>query len=200
MANGLICALAVFKNWEPHYIDAPKQSQENRPCKAEKPQTPIDTAPCHDCIWDMSEDANCMVCTGYSRFSRKQKPEAPAGLVEEVNNIQDYDAGLLNDYGAGKIGWWQDYIRSELERCNYYWREKIDSIISRHKPQEPLAVLADRKGITAIGYRQTNTSGKCVESWGAKIGPSVFYGKTYAEAESKARQYLEGLPDKGGTK
>lgn len=34
----------------------------------------------------------------------------------------DYDAGLLNDYGAGKVGWWHDYIRHELERCNEHWR------------------------------------------------------------------------------
>lgn len=32
--------------------------------------------------------------------------------------MQRYDAGLLNDYGGGNVGWWHDYIRHEIERCN----------------------------------------------------------------------------------
>jgi hypothetical protein len=35
----------------------------------------------------------------------------------------DYDAGLLNDFGGGDVGWWQDYLRAEIERANDYWRE-----------------------------------------------------------------------------
>jgi hypothetical protein len=35
---------------------------------------------------------------------------------------QDYDAGLLSDFGGGDVEWWQDYIRAELCRCNDYWR------------------------------------------------------------------------------
>jgi hypothetical protein len=37
----------------------------------------------------------------------------------------DYDSGYLNDYGGGNAGWWQDYIRAEVGRCNDYWRSKI---------------------------------------------------------------------------
>lgn len=36
----------------------------------------------------------------------------------------DYDPGLLNDFGGGDVGWWQDYIRAEIGRCNDYWRER----------------------------------------------------------------------------
>jgi len=38
----------------------------------------------------------------------------------------DYDPGLLNDFGGGNIEWWQDYIRSEIARCNAYWRTSIE--------------------------------------------------------------------------
>jgi hypothetical protein len=43
---------------------------------------------------------------------------------EEIGN-DGYDAGLLNDWGGGNVDWWQDYIRSEVERCNDYWRQRI---------------------------------------------------------------------------
>ena len=32
-----------------------------------------------------------------------------------------YDAGLLSDYGGGNVEWWQDYIRSELERAHDFY-------------------------------------------------------------------------------
>lgn len=38
----------------------------------------------------------------------------------------DYDSGLLNDYGGGKVEWWQDYIREEVARCNGYWRDYLE--------------------------------------------------------------------------
>jgi hypothetical protein len=39
----------------------------------------------------------------------------------------DYDPGLLNDYGGGNVEWWQNYIRSEINACNEYWRSLIMS-------------------------------------------------------------------------
>jgi len=41
------------------------------------------------------------------------------------NEINDYDPGILNDYGGGKIDWWMDYMRSEIDRCNNYWRQAL---------------------------------------------------------------------------
>lgn len=40
--------------------------------------------------------------------------------------MSDYDAGLLNDFGAGDVSWWQDYIRAEIERANAHWRSVTD--------------------------------------------------------------------------
>jgi len=43
----------------------------------------------------------------------------------EASELEDYDAGLLNDFGGGNVEWWQDYLRTELGRCNDHWREQI---------------------------------------------------------------------------
>jgi hypothetical protein len=47
------------------------------------------------------------------------KADCPSALCSP----SDYDAGLLNDFGGGDVGWWQDYIRAEIGRANEYWRE-----------------------------------------------------------------------------
>ena len=43
-------------------------------------------------------------------------------------DYQDYDPGLLNDYGGGNVSWWFDYIRYEIERCNDFWRSQVESL------------------------------------------------------------------------
>lgn len=75
----------------------------------------------------------------------KQEGEREAGSTD---NIKDYDPGLLNDYGGGKIDWWQNYIRSEIERCNGHWRESLDFVPLNPSAQEGKweAVKCDRCG------------------------------------------------------
>ena len=54
--------------------------------------------------------------------------------TESIDNLlseNDYDPGLLNCYGGGNIDWWMDYIRSEVGRCNEYWRSIIESHIEK---------------------------------------------------------------------
>ena len=46
-------------------------------------------------------------------------------LRDRVNEIDDYNPGILNDYGEGDVGWWQDYIRSEIAICNDHWRQAL---------------------------------------------------------------------------
>lgn len=50
----------------------------------------------------------------------------------------DYDAGLLSDFGGGDIGWWQDYVRTEVARANDFWREQIAA--PQPTPVSPLPV------------------------------------------------------------
>ena len=42
--------------------------------------------------------------------------------------MSDYDAGLLNDCGGGDVGWWQDYIRAELDRSAGFYNEIISEL------------------------------------------------------------------------
>jgi len=48
-------------------------------------------------------------------------------ILDDILDELDYDPGLLNDYGGGKVEWWQDYIRSEVDAANEYWRNVISS-------------------------------------------------------------------------
>ncbi|KKL61352.1 hypothetical protein LCGC14_2196150 [marine sediment metagenome] len=46
-------------------------------------------------------------------------------LRNRAEEIDDYDPGILNDYGEGDIDWWMDYIRSEISICNDHWRQAL---------------------------------------------------------------------------
>jgi hypothetical protein len=38
--------------------------------------------------------------------------------------LDRYDAGLLSDFGGGNVDWWQDYIRSELDRSHDFYQSQ----------------------------------------------------------------------------
>ena len=44
--------------------------------------------------------------------------------------MDTYDAGLLNDYGGGDVGWWQDYLRAELCRAEEFYRDQHDLLMA----------------------------------------------------------------------
>lgn len=44
--------------------------------------------------------------------------------------MDTYDAGLLNDYGGGDVGWWQDYLRAELGRAEDFYRGQHARIVT----------------------------------------------------------------------
>jgi hypothetical protein len=46
----------------------------------------------------------------------------PAAPVQELT---EYDAGLMNDYGGGNVEWWQDYIRYELGCAYEHYKEQL---------------------------------------------------------------------------
>ena len=46
---------------------------------------------------------------------------AAAPPPPSVLELEEYDAGALNDFGGGNVGWWQDYIRSELGRAYEFY-------------------------------------------------------------------------------
>ena len=42
-----------------------------------------------------------------------------------MTQSDEYDAGILNDFGGGDIAWWQDYIRAELGRSHDFYQAEI---------------------------------------------------------------------------
>ena len=39
----------------------------------------------------------------------------------------EYDSGLLSDFGGGDVEWWQDYIRSEVAAANEFHMDQDNS-------------------------------------------------------------------------
>lgn len=56
---------------------------------------------------------------------------AMSASVRSYEDFTDYDCGLINDFGGGDVGWWQDYVRAEIGRANDFWREQVASIEGR---------------------------------------------------------------------
>ncbi len=51
----------------------------------------------------------------------------PTQAVDLGMQLDRYDAGLLGDGGGGDVGWWQDYIRAELDRAHEFYQDQADS-------------------------------------------------------------------------
>lgn len=64
-----------------------------------------------------------------ARAKTAEQQLAEAATVVEQFELDEYDAGCLNDYGGGNVGWWQDYVRYELNRAYECYKEQVDSLI-----------------------------------------------------------------------
>lgn len=53
--------------------------------------------------------------------------EWPAQAVDLGLQLDRYDAGLLGEGGGGDVGWWQDYIRTELDRAHEFYQDQADA-------------------------------------------------------------------------
>ena len=60
----------------------------------------------------------CAVITTYGASRSHMKTDGEVSLLAV--------AGLLNDYGGGKIEWWQDYIRAELARAHEFYQSQCE--------------------------------------------------------------------------
>jgi len=93
---------------------------------------------CQQCHWvgDHSDliaptsdiEPSCPNCLS-SDFLDVEDTEWEATMIEDILKEPDYDCGLMNDYGGGNVEWWQDYIRTEIDKCNEYWRSVIESYL-----------------------------------------------------------------------
>jgi hypothetical protein len=92
----------------------------------------------------------------------KQEQGAPVNLAE-------YDAGLLNDYGGGNVGWWWDYIRYELGRAHDYYQEQVSDLYTT--PQQRTWVgLTDEEINLFINGRGDEDDDDYVEPTGDGFG------------------------------
>ena len=112
------------------------------------------------------------------------KPLADKGLVEELKKWCK-DRNSCTEFSVG-----QDFAKDD-----------VLYIISRYSPQESIAELADRKGYYIS--RQMNRFKDTKAEWIINLEPSAyeyspkwFAEIAYTDCEAKARQYLEGLPDR----
>lgn len=69
--------------------------------------------------------------------------------------LDTYDSGLLNDWGGGNVGWWQDYIRVELGRAHEFYAAQIEAAEARErKLVEALRAAAQTIALVRKGIRQ----------------------------------------------
>jgi hypothetical protein len=123
-------------------------------------------------------------------------------LVEELRGLIRHPKEPVDISGVDGITC--AYLNGQKAMYDMF-HDEINAILSRHaKVEEPLAVLADRKG-----YVITRIDGKSDGDYRWAIGIRFqdeegiegnwkgFEAPTYAAAEAKARAYLEGLDDTG---
>jgi len=88
----------------------------------DKPEIRIDKAikALEEALAKQEQDGNVCARCGGIVFDPviKQEQGEPVALAE-------YDAGLLNDYGGGNVGWWWDYIRYELGLAHDHYQEQV---------------------------------------------------------------------------
>ena len=49
--------------------------------------------------------------------------------------FDDYDAGLLNDYGGGDVDWWHGYLRSVIDSANENGRLQLEQALEADRQE-----------------------------------------------------------------
>ena len=128
--------------------------------------------------------------------------------IDDGGTMKDWKISMPDGWKPGENGeicseacpFFYSYTRTGKQFC-YPHKCPLASAVA----VEPLAVLADRKGvsveITPPSFYQTEGEGweiGVAVPWEGMLYP--FDSPTYAECEAKAREFLAGLPDKGEPK
>lgn len=83
--------------------------------------------------WDeLPEKIERRVDVQTREFQRSLAEAAIAALHPQPQAVEldRYDAGLLGDGGGGDVEWWQDYLRSELERAHEFYQDQLAALPS----------------------------------------------------------------------
>lgn len=59
---------------------------------------------------------------------------SPSPTTERELIVEQYDAGLLNDYGGGDVSWWHDYIRALLGDAHDFYAERSAAHLTQAAP------------------------------------------------------------------
>jgi len=128
----------------------------------------------------------CVKCGALFSAADHAQPKAEPAPLEE------YDAGLLNDFGGGKVDWWQDYIRAELGRAFDHYQSQVAQ--PKAEPvQEPVAYVKFKDG--EVDYDSdvviSNTEGDCMDE-------SIEWRPVYAAAPQAKPLTDESIDDIAG--
>jgi beta-galactosidase/beta-glucuronidase len=131
--------------WARHFADAIGKPYASPPAQPAVPLT-------DEQILNLAENCTAQYHDLLS-FGRAVLAAAQPAPVQPVT-LEEYDAGLLNDYGGGNVEWWQDYIRAELGRAYENYQSQITTPpAAQPAVQEPtdgrVKELADRYGLDA---------------------------------------------------
>ena len=112
------------------------------------------------------------------------------------DELSDYDAGLLNNWGGGNVEWWQDYIRAEIGRANDFWRSQVEAIalaIRSEGRREGLEESAKMFDGVAIGQRRVADM-HSRNRYCRGIQLALFAAKTAEDAAATIRAMAEKGP------
>lgn len=72
---------------------------------------------------------------------------ATGGKDDGAFQLDCYDAGLLGNGGGGDVGWWQDYLRHELERAHAFYQSQVDGISTPPTPPQQADMVLVPRGL-----------------------------------------------------
>lgn len=85
---------------------------------------------CQNVLHMLAHDGQ--VTPAYANDAKKVLAATPAQCLAQVRadavsslSLDCYDAGYLNDFRGGNVGWWQDYIRSELASAHDFYQSQV---------------------------------------------------------------------------
>jgi len=107
-------------------------------------------------------------CTKHETDKIDDAETALRQLLEQpapVQELAEYDAGLLNDYGGGNVQWWHDYIRYELGCAYEHYKEQLTT-----PPAQPAVPLTDEQANLLINGRGDEDDDDYVEPTGDGFG------------------------------
>jgi len=148
--------------------------------------------------FDESSESQIKKGTKAGQKHRQAITAIKEALAAPVQELDEYDAGLLNDYGGGNVEWWQDYIRYELGCAYEHYKEQLTTPPAQPAPVQELYIAPGLSTLThSDNCRYWDDSEFC--TCGAAEYHELSYWKTKALAAqptqdlSRLKPFIHGL-------